>query len=245
MQMARLPRFDVPGYPQHLIQRGNNRSRIFFRDADYTFFLECLQDASLKQACDIHAYVLMTNHVHLLVTPQAEGSLSRLMQSVGRRYVQHINQARQRTGTLWEGRYRACPLESDSHLLTCYRYIELNPVRARMVEHPRHYRWSSYRHNALAKPDPLIREHPLYQALGRNAAQRCSAYQEEFRAQLGEAALAELRNMTNQGWALGSEPFRRRIERLSQRRAVPLPRGGRRKGAGRPAIKAESLINSV
>ena len=138
--MARLPRFVLPGHPQHVIQRGNNRQIIFCAESDYQFYLEKLLDAANEHACDIHAYVLMTNHVHLLVTPHEENSISKMMQSLGRYYVQYFNYMYKRTGTLWEGRYKASLIDSDRYLFSCMRYIELNPVRAKgMVEHPSEY----------------------------------------------------------------------------------------------------------
>ncbi|MGC2047550.1 MAG: transposase, partial [Gallionella sp.] len=149
--MARLPRFVLPGQPQHVIVRGNNRSEIFCADADYRFYLEKLQLACDKHGCDLHAYVLMTNHVHLLITPHEEQSLSKALQMLGRYYVQYYNHCYQRTGTLWEGRYKATLIDSEAYLLTCMRYIELNPVRAGMVAHPSEYPWSSYHHNALGQ----------------------------------------------------------------------------------------------
>lgn len=234
--MARLPRYGLPGQPQHVIQRGNNREPIFFSDADYLFFLECLKAGCEKYRCDIHAYVLMTNHVHLLVSPQDEGGISKLMQSVGRRYVQYVNFTIRRTGSLWEGRYRATPIDTEGYLLTCYRYIELNPVRANMVDHPRQYRWSSYAHHALEKPDPLIRDHELYLALGKTPGERVHAYRALFRAKLDEATLDSIRGSLHRGWVLGSERFRKKIEAISQRRTAPLPRGGKRPGAGRPVV---------
>lgn len=150
--MARLPRYFLPGQPQHVIQRGNNRNIIFAGENDYRFYLECLADASGKHSCDIHAYVLMTNHVHLLLTPHHKDSIAKTLQSVGRRYVQYFNHVYQRTGTLWEGRYKATLIDSEAYLLTCYRYIELNPVRAGLVSHPREYPWSSYRLHGEGKP---------------------------------------------------------------------------------------------
>ena len=134
--MARLPRFVLPGQPQHIIQRGNNRGVIFVADEDYQFFLEKLGDLSVKHGCQLHAYVLMSNHVHLLMTPIEANSISKLMQSLGRYYVQYFNKKYMRTGTLWEGRYKATLLDSETYLLTCYRYIELNPVRAGIAGHP-------------------------------------------------------------------------------------------------------------
>ncbi len=159
--MARLPRFSLPGQPQHVIQRGNNRSIIFAADEDYIFFKDCLDEAAKRYGCDIHAYVLMTNHVHFLMTPYEGNSISKVLQSVGRRYVQYFNHAYQRTGTLWEGRYKAILIESECYLLTCCRYIELNPVRAAMVSDPGDYPWSSYCHHVRGEPDFLVRDHPL------------------------------------------------------------------------------------
>jgi putative transposase len=147
--MPRLPRYVLPGQPQHVIQRGNNRSPLFNVEADYACFLHYMQDACRRHGCHVHAYVLMTNHIHLLITPESKDGLSKVMQSVGRRYVQYFNTSYQRTGTLWEGRYKATIVDSESYLLTCYRYIELNPVRAKLVGHPAEYRWSSYHANAL------------------------------------------------------------------------------------------------
>ena len=141
--MARQPRFILPGQPQHVIQRGNNRQPIFATTRDYEFYLEKLLKASKEHECQIHAYVLMTNHVHLLVTPTKIDGLSKMMQMLGRYYVQYFNYNYQRTGTLWEGRYKACLISSEQYLLTCMRYIELNPLRAQMVEEPGQYRWTS------------------------------------------------------------------------------------------------------
>ena len=170
--MARLPRIDLPGQPQHVIQCGNNRSVIFVADEDYQFYLEKLNAACQKYECDLHAYVLMTNHVHLLITPHHIGAIGKLMQMLGRYYVQCFNHQYQRTGTLWEGRYKATLLDSDQYLLVCSRYIELNPVRANMVSHPSDYPWSSYAFNALGKENALLTPHPLYLALGRDETKR-------------------------------------------------------------------------
>ena len=154
--MARLPRYFVKGQPQHIIQRGNNRELIFVDDDDYRFYLECLQSAIKINKLSVHAYVLMTNHVHILASPEVETSISKTLQSVGRRYVQYFNYTYKRTGTLWEGRYKATVIDSDQYLLTCMRYIELNPVRADMVKQPNEYPWSSYAANAEGKNNKLI-----------------------------------------------------------------------------------------
>jgi putative transposase len=223
--MARLPRSFAEGEVQHVIQRGNNREATFASDQDFVLYLECLLRASQEHGVAVHAYILMTNHVHLLVTPQHEHSLPKTMQSVGRRYVQHFNYAHQRTGTLWEGRYRATLVHAERYLLTCMRYIELNPVRAAMVQHPADYLWSSYRANAQGQPDALVTPHEVYRRLARSSEERLSAYRQLFRAQISKEDLDALRESTHKGWALGNDRFRARVERLSGRRAAPLPRG--------------------
>lgn len=223
--MARLPRLFLPGQPQHVIQRGNNRDPIFAADDDYRFYLQCLKEAADAQGLAVHAYVLMTNHVHLLVTPETESSLSKTMQSIGRRYVQYFNYAYGRTGTLWEGRYKSTLIDSERYLLTCMRYIELNPVRATMVEHPGDYPWSSYRPNAQGAPDVLIAPHMLYRRLGRADEERQSAYRQLFRAQIPKADLDAIRDATNKAWVLGDNRFGAKVEALSERRAAPLARG--------------------
>lgn len=227
--MARLGRYFLAGQPLHVIQRGNNRQAIFFAEEDYRLYREWLAEAAAEYGCAIHAYVLMTNHVHLLVTPATAESLPRAVQSLGRRYVRHVNAARERTGTLWEGRYRAAPIDSEAHLLACCRYIELNPVRARMVRHPRDYPWSSYRAQAQGAADPLVESHDLYRRLGRSAAARQEAYRALFRIPLETGFIDDLRAATNGGWALGTEAFQRRIAKAAGRRAAPLPRGRPRK----------------
>ena len=176
--MARLPRYFAEGQAQHIIQRGNNREPIFADDSDTHFYYECLQEAAEQQGLAIHAYVLMTNHVHILATPDMEQSIGKTLQSLGRRYVQYFNQTYGRTGTLWEGRYRATLIDSERYLLACMRYIELNPVRAGMVKHPLNYSWSSYAANARGEEDELVSPHSLYRRLGRNPQARQSAYRQ-------------------------------------------------------------------
>lgn len=223
--MARLPRYFASDQPQHIIQRGNNREPTFASDEDFTFYLDCLLRASREHALRVHAYVLMTNHVHLLATPEHDESLPKTMQSVGRRYVQRFNYKYGRTGTLWEGRYRATVVHAEDYLLACMRYIELNPVRAEMVKHPAHYPWSSYRCNAQGQANPLISPHELYQRLARSESERLSAYRQLFRTQISTDDLEAIRAATHKGWALGHDRFRAKVERLSGRRAAPLPRG--------------------
>jgi putative transposase len=223
--MARLPRYFVPGQPQHVLQRGNNRTPIFVIEEDYACFLDCLADAILQHGAAVHAYVLMTNHVHLLMTPQDAESLPKILQSVGRRYVQYFNYIYQRTGTLWEGRYKATLIDSDQYFLRCYRYIELNPVRAHMVTMPGEYRWSSYRHHAHGSADTIITDHALYRALGTTDQARQGAYRALFSTDLDDSHLDEIREATNKAWVLGSDRFKEEVTALAQRRARPLPKG--------------------
>lgn len=230
--MARLPRYFVKGQPQHIIQRGNNREVIFVHDDDYLFYLECLQSAIKKNKLCVHAYVLMTNHVHILASPETENSISKTLQSVGRRYVQYFNYTYKRTGTLWEGRYKATVIDSDQYLLTCMRYIELNPVRAGMIEQPSAYPWSSYAANAEGKINKLIKSHEVYRLMGVSESERQSAYRQLFRLAIGKSELDALREATNKGWVLGSDLFREEIERLSGRRSVAKPRGRPKKVIG-------------
>jgi putative transposase len=242
--MARLPRYSVPGQPQHVIIRGNNRQEIFCAEADYAFYLDQLQAACKKHGCEVHAYVLMTNHVHLLVTAHAADGLSLAIQMLGRYYVQYYNYCYQRTGTLWEGRYKATLIDSARYLLTCMRYIELNPVRAGMVTHASEYRWSSYAANAAGAENPLIDPHAEYRSLGRTAEDRQSAYRQLFKHHLGESTLAEIRNATNKAWALGDDHFKQRIQTQLKRRVEPKARGGDRK-SDQYQKQSPSKINRV
>lgn len=227
--MARLPRFVLPGQPQHVIQRGNNRSVLFFCDDDYNFYKHCLETAGEQHGCQIHAYVLMTNHVHLLVTPQTENGISKLMQSVGRRYVQYINYCYRRSGTLWEGRYKATLIDTELYLLACHRYIEMNPVRAAMITMPGEYPWSSHPANAYGKVDSLVQSHTLYLALGESPVSRQAAYRQLFNTPESEDSLREIREATNKAWVLGSERFKQDIQDALNRRVAPQSRGGSKK----------------
>ena len=223
--MARLPRFFAPGVPLHVIQRGNNHQKLFGQVTDYQNYLEWLKEAAQWHACAIHAYVLMPNHVHLLVTPSHKESLPKTFQSLGRRYVQYFNATYDRTGTLWEGRYRATLIDSESYFLICCRYIELNPVRAELVRHPRDYRWSSYHHHAEAKSDSLLTRHTLYTRLGANSEARQQAYRALFRQHLSGETLDAIQEATNKAWVLGSAKFKQRLSKKLDRRVAPLPRG--------------------
>lgn len=240
--MARLPRFAVPGQPQHVIQRGNNRQEIFCSEQDYRFYLEKLKQSADKHGCVIHAHVLMTNHVHMLVTPESEHSIGKMMQMLGRYYVQYYNYCYQRTGTLWEGRYKATLIDSAQYLLTCMRYIELNPVRAGMIEHPSDYPWSSYRSNALGYENSLITPHEEYLKLGSAPDERQSAYRQLFIARIQDKTLDEIRSATNKAWVLGNDRFKHRIQTQLDRRLEPKARGGDRKSI---EYRKNSKINRV
>jgi putative transposase len=231
--MARLPRYFVKDVPLHIILRGNNREPIFGNDEDCQFFKQALLDAAKRHRLAIHAYVFMTNHIHLLASPGTAESGPKTMQSVGRRYVQYFNFRYTRTGTLWEGRYRATVVDAENYLFECMRYIELNPVRAGMVRHPRDYPWSSYRANAEGKADALVEPHGLYRSLAKEESERRFAYRELVKAPMDAELLEEIRACTNKGWALGSGRFQSKMERMTERRAVPLPKGRpKRQGAG-------------
>ena len=239
--MARLPRYVIPGQPQHIIQRGNNRQVIFAAEADYQFFRDALVEAAEKHDLAIHAYVWMTNHIHLLATPANEHSISKVFQSVGRKYVQYFNFTYRRSGTLWEGRYRSTVVDSEQYLLTLMRYIELNPVRAGMVVHPRDYPWSSYRFNADDEKGPnsgWLVPHQEYLRLGRRNEDRQSAYRQLFRAAIAKDELQVIRESTHKGWALGGERFKTQIEALSGRQATS-------KGVGRPRKERKEEDNRV
>lgn len=222
--MTRLPRFVVPGQPQHVIQRGNNRSAMFAATTDFVYFRECLAAACERYACTLHAYVLMTNHVHLVVTPETPTGISKAMQSIGGRYVRYFNTAYGRTGTLWEGRYRATIIDTERYLLDCYRYVELNPVRAGMVVDPVHYPWSSHHANAFGAPDPLLVPHAVYRALGPDDSVRQAHYREFCTGFVAASTLRVIRNATNKAWALGSDRFRHAMTITARRRAYPLYR---------------------
>jgi len=200
--MPRRPRVHLPDVPIHLVQRGHNRDACFFMDEDYLAYRDWLAEALKKSGCALHAYVLMTNHVHLLLTPPSSQAVSQLVMSLGRRYVQYINKAYRRTGTLWDSRYKSSLVHADDYLLLCQRYIELNPVRAGMVDDPAQYRWSSYRANGLGQADDLLTPHALYLGLDKDAQERQAVYRALFRPELEQEALADIRLALNQGQPL-------------------------------------------
>lgn len=215
--MARLPRIDLPSIPQHIVQRGNNRLPCFLDDEDRARYRQQLREALLATGCQLHAYVLMDNHVHLLATPPAAGAIGRLMQRLGRQYVGQFNARHRRTGTLWEGRYKACLVDSADYLLRCVRYIDLNPVRARITDDPTGFPWSSCASLCGLRDDPLLTPHPAQRALGAEA----------HRAMLAEAIndedLATIRLYLQQQRAYGRDDFRAMVEAKTQRFAGVRP----------------------
>ena len=228
--MARLPRLTVTGYPQHVILRGNNRQDIFRNTADYQRMLDLIEQHSRELGVEIHAYVLMTNHLHLLLTPQKDQALPKMMQAVGRSYVQTFNKVHGRTGTLWEGRYRSTLIQAERYLLACMAYIDLNPVRAHMVAQPDDYGWSSYSHYVGRRNDRLITPHALYWGLGNTPFAREAAYAEMVHAGIQADQQRALTDATLSGWALGDAQF---IASLK----LQTPRRLSKDKAGRPPLK--------
>jgi putative transposase len=240
--MARLPRYAAPGIAQHIIQRGNNRVAIFAAKSDYRFYLECLVAASNEHGCRVHAYVMMTNHVHVLATPSSASTIPLVMQDVGRRYVRRFNDTYGRSGTLWEGRYRATLVETEQYFLTCQRYVELNPVRAGLATHAVDYPWSSYRFNAHSGRDALVSAHDSYLALGATPVERRRAYRAICADPVPDSMLAEIRDATNRRWALGTKAFRDECAKLLGRRVEPSSRGRRpRHVAGRSTQQKDEI----
>ncbi len=227
--MPRPQRLALGGQAHHLIQRGVDRQAIFFEDRDRIVFLQLLGEALAAEDCALHAYVLMTNHIHLLVTPTRAEGIGRLMQSLGRRYVAHVNRRHGRTGTLWQGRFKSTIVDAESYVMACHRYIEANPLRAGMVASAGDYLWSSHGRNALGRVDLLISDHEAYAALGATPEARAQVYREMFDAGLSEELLQVLRDSVQRGWAPGSERFRRQIEAALGRKVDAPVRGRPRK----------------
>ncbi|QLE87839.1 transposase [Shewanella sp. Scap07] len=234
--MPRKPRISPVGIAQHIIQRGNNRQTCFTATQDFEAYIGWLKDYADKYQVDVHAWVLMTNHVHILCTPQADNAISLMMQSLGRQYVRYFNHTYRRTGTLWEGRYKSCLVQSEQYLLNLYRYIELNPVRANMVNDPAEYPWSSYQINALGRLSKLCTPHAIYLAIHQNPDTRKAAYRALFKHHLANKLIEDIRLATNKGMAIGNDKFKDEIELLTGKSIRP-------KKMGRPAkARAKSLL---
>ena len=226
--MPRRPRVNLVGYPQHIVQRGHNRAASFFGEDDYQCYLHWLKEGADKYGCAIHAYALITNHVHLLVSPSRADGITRLMQSLGRRYAQYVNRFYKRSGSVWEGRFKASAIHAEEYLLTCYRYIELNPVTAGMVNDPADYRWTSYRWHALGESNALITDHELHEGMAREAGDRQAAYRALFRAHLDDEAVDDISKALNGGQPLGNERVRAQVEVALGKRLAPKQCGRRR-----------------
>ncbi len=225
--MPRKTRMYLPGIPAHIVQRGNNRSACFFSNDDYLIYKEFLSEGLKRYGGQLHAYCLMTNHVHLLITPCEKETISLVVQHVGRQYVQYINRTYHRSGTLWEGRHKGSLIEADAYLLRCYRYIELNPVKAGMVDDPGQYRWSSHRANALGEADSLVSAHPVYQALG---VERASIYRELFKTAMLPRDAHEISHGIERNHPVGSDRFKGQIEETLGRKLGTGKRGRPAKG---------------
>jgi putative transposase len=228
--MPRIPRIAVPGIAMHVVQRGNNRQAVFFHDTDHVSYLELLFESAERYDVSVHAFVCMTNHVHILLTPWSEGTASRMMQRLGASYTAGINSIYRRTGSLWEGRFKSSLVDSKRYVLACYRYIELNPVRAGIVDRPSDYRWSSYRHHAVRLGKYPIRPHPEWLALGSNAEKRRQRYAALVADGLQDDEVQTLRRCARKGLPAGSKCFRAEIERALGRRMGDGQRGRPRKG---------------
>ena len=225
--MPRKPRLQAAGLPVHIIQRGNNRQPCFFAEDDYRFFLDYLAKLGKRFHCSLHAYVLMSNHFHLLLSSDLPNGPSLLMKFLGQRYVQYVNRVYKRSGSLWEGRFRSSLVQTQHYVLGCYRYIEMNPVRANMVKHPIDYPWSSYAANADGKKVEWLTPHGEYLALGSDASKRLPAYRGLFATDLDAEVLREIRISTHGGYVIGGSRFREEIEHALKQRATP-------RGPGRP-----------
>jgi putative transposase len=230
--MARLARLTVPGYPHHIIQRGNNRQAIFADRADYELLLSILEENAREFKVAVHSYVLMSNHFHLLATPDTADGIPKMMQAVGRRYVRLYNQKHARTGTLWEGRYRSTIIQAERYLLACMVYIDLNPVRAALVVDPAVYPWSSHAHYVGLRHDKLVTPHALYWELGNTPFARDAAYAELVGAGISSRQKQELSDSALRGWALGEPDYVADLQRRTERRVAKARAGRPRTSAG-------------
>ncbi|MES2323223.1 MAG: transposase [Pseudomonadota bacterium] len=199
----------------HIVQRGNNRCQCFFERSDYLVYLDMLQDAAEDGECKIHAYVLMSNHIHLLVSPATATSSARMMKSIGERYVQYFNRRYARFGTLWQGRYRSCLVQDERYFLVCQRYIELNPVRAAIVRKPEDYEWSSYRKNAHGIASKIVTPYIAYETIAATDDARHESYRALVREAIDAEDLNLIRRSTNQNTVFGNAQFTEVISRLS------------------------------
>ena len=244
--MARVKRFFYPGHPLHILLRGNNGIACFREQEDYATYLDKLQYASSNYGVAVHAYVLMENHVHLLVTPQDAEAIGRMMQSLGCFYTRYFNVRHHRTGTLWEGRYKSTLMENDQYPLLLMRFVESNPVRTGYVNNPSEYAFSSYRYNAEGKPSALIQPQKSYLELAGNESERRLRYQLLSEKPLDRAITKFLQTATTKGWVLGSRQFKRKLSNEIGCKVEPQPKGGDRKSASyRSRMRYHSKESSV
>ncbi len=227
--MPRKTRMYLPNIPAHVVQRGNNRNACFFCEDDFQYYKEVLGEGLRRYQVSLNAYCLMTNHVHLLMTPVDETGISKVLQHIGRLYVAYINKTYRRSGTLWEGRHKSSLIDDEHYLLACYRYIELNPVTASMVEKPEEYAWSSYHHNAVGKPDAIVTPHRCYMELASEPALRLERYRELFRHHLSAYDIHEIRRCLSANQVLGKSHFKAQVE-TALGRSLGYPQRGRPKG---------------
>ena len=246
--MPRQPRFTLPGVAAHIVQRGNNRIVCFRDDQDHRVYLAILRELSGSLGCAVHAFCLMSNHVHLLLTPTTGEACSDLMRNLGQRYVQYFNRRHERTGTLWEGRFRSCVAQSARYVLACYRYIELNPVRAGMVSGPLAYPWSSHAVNSGHGTDSFVKPHDEYLALASDSRVRHFVYSSFFAAPFEPDLLAAIRDATNAGYPLGTEAFRSEVaatgRRVKRHRPGPAPQSGRQSSGSDPDLFSAGAASS-
>ena len=223
--MPRKPRFFLPNVPNHIVQRGKNHDPVFFEPSDYYFYLDKLREALIKYDCSLHSYALMTNHIHLLMSSKDKSGISHVMQYVGRFYVPYINHKYQLSGSIWEGRFKSNLIESERYLLTCMRYIEENPVRANMVNHPKDYLFSSYACNALGQENVIVSEHEVFSRLSDDKIKRHKFYQQLFNSSLQEGDMNQIRLGYQSGTPIGSKSFNEKIENITGRKLGKLARG--------------------
>jgi len=223
--MARLPRLTLAGYPHHIILRGNNRQAIFIDTADFQRMLALLQTHAQEQGVQVHAFVLMSNHLHLLLTPLEDKSLPQMMQALGRAYVLYFNKRHSRSGTLWEGRYRSALIQTERYFLACMAYIDLNPVRAGMVGHAADYIWSSHGHYIGTRPEAWLTPHPMYWEMGNTPFAREAAYAGLVQSGVNQTQQQALTSSALSGWALGEEDFVQGLQKQTPRRVRPVKAG--------------------
>jgi putative transposase len=223
--MARRPRLFVVGFPYHAIQRGNNKTPIFFSDNDYLFFLEVLQEAKIKHPCFLYSYCLMPNHFHLLIEPKEKNNVSLLIKLLGAKYVRYVNKAYDRTGTLWEGRFKCALIEEELYFLTCFYYIEMNPVKAGITDLPELYRWSSYRFRAYGEKSAILDLDAWYKGLGATPHERQLRYRQLFQKAISKPAHKLVEEMTNKGGIIGCDSFKEHIQKIIGRNIIFRPPG--------------------